>query len=255
MIVDLIVLILLVLFVLHGIYRGFLVQLFALIALVAALLLAPLLGRVFQPLLARVASMAPTFRMIIGVFLAGLIIYALIRIGLSIGFHQLGRDEETHKLQPWNKATGGILGGVKGFLMLWVFFCLVFAFPVSGEQMRGGSALRRSRFGQAVTKWNPIARVRVALVVTGLAQVMDDPAMAKELREDRSVYDFLSYLQKETDSTRSLVDLRQVDLWKIVHDEELYRRLACIDLPTALKRARLAVEEKEARRDRGSGTP
>jgi len=257
MIVDLVVLILLALFVLHGLYRGLLVQVFSLIALAGVVLLSPYLGRAFQRALLGITSFAPTFCMVLGTFIAGLILYILIRIGLNLGFHHLGREEETHRLRPWNKVAGGILGGVKGGVLLWLFFCLIFTFPLEVERMPGGGALRRSRFGQVVTKWNPVARTRAAQVLTGLMEVLDDPVGREALIRDVAVQDFLARLQKKTGAEGSLLEqarsggfskfLGQMDVRKIVRDEELYRLFAEVDWAGSIERAQLAAKEARAR--------
>ncbi|TVR01485.1 MAG: hypothetical protein EA398_09735 [Deltaproteobacteria bacterium] len=154
MLIDAIVLTALVLAALHGFRRGALAPLLLLVATVVSVLSAPALGVVVAPLLAGLApAAAPASVTALSTLAAGLLLYALMALGIGTGVRLIRSGGCLIRL--FDGVVGLFFGMLRGLVLLGLAVWLLgwwAALPADAEEHAAARTLRAQAEASLVTR-------------------------------------------------------------------------------------------------------
>ena len=182
----------LLLFALVGYISGALRQIFSMVALVLAYVLAVPVGRVIARILVERYDGAPSASEVMGRFLAGFGIFMAAKLFFLIVNYFLGRGQ-VHR-NPLNRLVGALLGAGKALVILWLLFCLIAQTSKLDVNLPWGLAERMETSKIAtwmVRMYNPVARLRVMTTMRKLRVLARHPGALENLADDPKVEDLL----------------------------------------------------------------
>ena len=179
--VDVVALVFLVFYFIHGLVRGFMLQLLGIVVLVASLILASVLC---GPLGALIQSKWNSPQASVPIYIAFI---AVLLISLTIGMliaRRLKNVLEKAKALAYDRLLGGVVGVVKGVLLIVVLINLLgyFVLPPDLEGAEGLSASVLESRTMGVSKW-ATAKVLVFLP-EDMAWVEEKTILRKKSGED-----------------------------------------------------------------------
>jgi uncharacterized membrane protein required for colicin V production len=254
--------------VLAGFARGAVRSVASLIALVAAILLSPMVGTLIQPLVAAYATNNPVWERAVAVGTAALFLWLLCIIGGRVVQHIVAGPREPLWSFSFNKKLGLFIGFVEGVVLAFVFLWMVYflgtvawlflpmaqnkgrAAPPDGSLsaflIRAKADLKSSPVGAAISELDPTPQAvyDAAALIGVLADqpdkrktLLDYPAFQR-LQRIKAIDEALSDpdLNKMVRDERALsYYLMHPKIIALVRDKEAREAIAAFDWSDALK--------------------
>ena len=240
----------LVIFALIGAWRGFVRQVFSLLAFVLAGLFAAPLGVLMAAPVIESSDWGPgaatniRIGFVIGVAIG---IYIITKIIGAWADRSVGRrsSEESHKLAPWNRYWGAALSILKAAILCWLVLCFLVAFPKiapgASERVQESWAVRTAHLFNPVGRWIvPEQRAEMEKALVALWKLKRDPSKWDKVIEEESIQRVLKH-----ERLVELLDAGQGDLMSALMDEDFRKSLREIDWDGVAKIADDAHEEAE----------
>ena len=260
MVIDAAVAAIVLVFALWGWWRGLLRKLAAIGALIAASLLAGLVGREVAHLAAaRWNIQAMTVLYIACGVLAWGVLFIVGRIVLGFLARRLGSNQEG-KPAGWNRGLGALCGAVEGLALCWF---IVAIFDVIPEDIRARrlaplhEAMKRSPVAVPLTHaTSPAAYLELQPLIGDLAIIADQPSVLRDLGEQEPVRELAENPKVRTilDDKDLMAEWRKGRVtWVLSHprvtealeDPDIRDTLRRTDLRQALRRLAAQAAEKE----------
>lgn len=244
-------LVVLVLFALLGALRGFVRQVFSLLAFVLAAIFAPPLGVVMAGPVIASSDWAPgaatniRIGFVIGVAVG---IYIIVKIVGAWADRAIGRrsPEDKHTLAPWNRYWGAALSIVKAGVLCWLVLCFLVTFPrvAPGASARAQEswAVRTTDMSNPLDRWIlPEQRGEMEEALIALWKLKKNPAKWDKVIEEKSIQRVLKH-----ERLAKLIEEGQGDLMSALKDEEFRASLREIDWSNIAEIANDAAAEENA---------
>ena len=232
--VDIICVGALILFALLGAWRGFVRQVFSLLAfMLIALFAVPLGVWMAAPVIASsTGGPGAATRLRVGFALGAAVgIYIVTKVAGLFFEHAVGRRraEGGPGLAPWNRWWGAALGVVKAGALCWLVLCFFTAFPKvapgAAGRIDGAWAARTPRLFNPFACWIlPEQRGDMEEALIALWQLKRHPAKWDDVVAEKTVGRVLKH-----DRLAGLLDAGQGDLVGALTDEEFRKSLREID--------------------------
>lgn len=244
----------LVLFALIGAWRGFVRQVFSLLAFVLAALFAAPLGVVMAVPVIESSDWGPgavtniRIGFVIGVALG---IYIVVKIIGAWVDRAIGRrsPEEKHKLAPWNRYWGAALSIVKAGVLCWLVLCFLVAFPKIAPgaygQVQESWAVRTTDMFNPLDRWIvPEQRGEMEDALAALWKLKRNPSKWDRVIKEKSIQRVMKH-----ERLVGLLDAGQGDLMSALTDEDFRKSLREIDWDNIAEVANDAHAEAEESSD------
>lgn len=240
----------LVIFALIGAWRGFVRQVFSLLAFVLVALFAAPLGVLMAAPLIASSDWAPgdATKIRIG-FVIGVVIgiYIIVKIIGAWADRAIGRrsPEESHRLAPWNRYWGAALSILKAGVLCWLVLCFLVTFPKiapgASGRVQDSWAVRTTDTFNPLDRWIvPEQRGEMEEALAALWKLKRNPAKWEKVIEEKSIQRVLKH-----ERLVGLLDAGEGDLMSALADEDFRESLREIDWGTIAEIANKANTKAE----------
>ncbi|MFW6159073.1 MAG: CvpA family protein [Planctomycetota bacterium] len=258
--IDIACAVVVVLFTIFGALRGFIDQVFGLLALVAAALFAVPAGVALSEPFIKASETGPyeqaRLKMILALVCV-LVIFVLVKLVGLVLDKRLGKRrvsepeeegaEETRKMRGWNRYWGAVTGATKAVLVCWLVLCFFAAFRSIAPGAT--AAVDTSWAGGTTRLFNPFDRIappdleRAVLALWELNE--NHPAAFHQVMQKESIRRV-----REHEALRDLLDERRGDVIGALRDPDFRQTLQQIDWAEVARVAEQALARSRRRESR-----
>ncbi len=218
--IDAVVLILIGLLAVFGLFRGVVSQIMALAGILLAYFIAPSWGPTIGGFVQDQLEISRFMAEKLSILVVGVAVYLSARLfGFGIEKMLVNRVREFKKL---NRVGGGVLGGIKGVVLVSIVFCFLALVPrhLTKEWF---PKLLASQTYKLAAEYNPMGNSRALDRLRVFREAMNDPKKFKVLRDDPKAQELFSehHVGNPFRDHRFLKNLHEGDFEKIQKRDEV----------------------------------
>lgn len=181
--IDVALLVFVAIAIVYGLIRGVISQLMGVLGIIVALIWADDLGVLFSPLLKTLLGLSKFLADKFATFLSGLAIYLIFKIAGFFIHRAIGKNKD---LKSINRLGGAVLGGVKGVLLIIVFFLFLTLVPESWVKS-WLPKLPQSFTYRMAAKYNPMFDAQSLEKMRKFRSVFSEPKKMAKVKQSPAV--------------------------------------------------------------------